>query len=151
MRKSPNILTLGLLWIFVCFLFIGADHFLHKGVFSVSDSGFITSPGFVLNAETTATPSSAFTVNWTTTLNHRVTITGAALDITFTNPAGPCYVILVVVQGDGDDTIDWTNEADIKWPGNVDPTLSTGSGDVDIVKFYFDGTNYLGLFNGDFQ
>jgi len=80
-----------------------------------------------------------------------VTITGVALDITFTNPSGPCRLILVVVQGDGDDTIDWTNEADILFPGGVDPTLSTGAADVDVVVFYFDGVSYLGLFNGDFK
>lgn len=107
--------------------------------------------GYCYDGETTATPSGAFTVDWTAKHVQRVTITGVALDITFTNPPGPCRLLLVIVQGDGDDTIDWTHEADILFPGGVDPTLSTGNGEVDIVAFYFDGTSYFGLFNGDFQ
>jgi len=107
--------------------------------------------GYCYDGETTASPSGAFTVDWTAKHIHRVTITGVGLDMTFTNPPGPCYLLLIVVQGDGDDTIDWDHEADIDFPGGVNPTLSTGAADVDIVKFYFDGTNYLGLFNGDFR
>lgn len=49
------------------------------------------------------------------------------------------------------DTIDWTNEADIKFPGNVDPVLSTGSGDRDAVAFIWDGTRYLGIANYNFE
>ena len=111
----------------------------------------ITAAGFISTAQTAATPSAAFTINWTTNLVHQVTITGATLDITFTNPSGPCFCTLVVIQGDGDDTIDWANEADILWPGGVAPTLSTGAADVDVVRFYFNGTSYYGLANLDFQ
>ena len=53
-------------------------------------------------------------------------------------------------KGHGDDTIDWSGVA-VLWPGNVEPTLSTGSGDVDIIGFWFDGTSWHGLFNGDFS
>ena len=107
--------------------------------------------GYCYDAETTATPSGSFTVDWTAKHIQRVTITGVNLDITFTNPPGPCRLWLVVVQGDGDDTIDWTNEADIIFPGGTDPVLSTGNGDVDVVTFIWDGTNYLGVANYDFS
>ncbi|MBW2106351.1 MAG: hypothetical protein JRI26_10095 [Deltaproteobacteria bacterium] len=117
------------------------------------DSGAVTSTlGYLYSAETTATPSGAFTVDWTASHVQRVTITGAALDVTFTDPATPCKLVLVVVQGDGDDTIDWTNEASILWPGAVDPVLSTGSGDIDLITFYYDGNgSYLGVCNYDFN
>jgi len=115
-------------------------------------SGAITSTvGYLYSAETTATPNAAFTVDWTAKQVQRVTITGAALDVTFTDPATSCKLVLIVVQGDGDDTIDWTNEASILWPGAVDPVLSTGNGDIDMITFYFDGTNYLGVANYDFN
>ena len=98
-----------------------------------------------------ATPSGAFTVDWTVAQIHKVTITGANLDITFTNPDGPCHVTLIVIQGDGSDTIDWANEADIKWVGGTAPTLSTGAGEIDIVSFLFDGTSYYGDYALDFS
>jgi len=102
-------------------------------------------------AVTAATPSSAFTVDWSANHTHQVTITGADLDITFTNPAAPCDLTLYVIQGDGDDTIDWSNEADIKWPGGVAPTLSTGAADVDIITFKWNGNSYYGVANYDFS
>ena len=103
-------------------------------------------------AMTTQSVSAAFTVDWTAHHIQKVTITGTNLDITFTDPAnGPCRLYLFVVQGDGSDTIDWTNETDIKWPGGVAPTLSTGSGDVDLVSFIWDGTSYYGVANYDFS
>jgi hypothetical protein len=107
--------------------------------------------GYLYSAEITATPSSAFTVNWIVKHVQRITITGVALDVTFTDPATPCKLVLIIVQGDGDDTIDWTNEASILWPGGVDPVLTTANGAVDMVTFYFDGTSYLGVANYDFK
>lgn len=131
---------------------IATDIMMTSGGLLNANTGLIdNAKGYCYDAETTATPSAAFTVDWTTRHVQRVTITGVALDVTFTDPPGPCRLILIVVQGDGSDTIDWTNEASILFPGAVDPTLSTGSGDIDIVVFYFDGTSYLGLFNGDFS
>lgn len=119
---------------------------------TISDTYMVVGAiGLEYAAETTATPSASFTVDWTAKQVQRVTITGVNLDITFTNPAGPCRLVLVVVQGDGSDTIDWTNEADILWPGGVDPVLSTGASDIDVVTFYFDGTDYFGVANYDFD
>lgn len=123
-----------------------------EDTYNISTTGSATvTKGYIHGAETTASPGAAFTVDWTVKQVQRVTITGTTLDITFTNPAGPARLLLVVVQGDGDDTIDWTNEADIKWPGGVAPVLSLGAADVDIVSFYFDGTNYYGVANYDFN
>ena len=68
----------------------------------------------------------------------------------FNNPAGPCNVLLKVVQGDGNDIIqNW--DSDIKWVGGSPPTLSTGNGDIDILSFYWDGTNYFGVASLDFS
>ena len=40
----------------------------------------------------------------------------------------------------------------IKWSGGgTAPTLSTSNNYEDILTFYFDGTNYYGMFAGDFQ
>ena len=102
-------------------------------------------------AVTTATPSEAFTVDWTANHNHQVTITGAALDITFTNPPGPCRLTLMIIQGDGDDTIDWTHEADILWPGRdrLRHRSRPGAGDVDLLSIWWNGSFYTGIANYD--
>ena len=121
-----------------------------EDTYNISTSGLATvTKGIIHGAETTATPSAAFTVDWTVKQVQRVTITGASLAATFTAPAGPARLLLVVVQGDGSDTIDWSGVT-VLWPGNVEPTLSTGSGDVDIITFYYDGTSYHGVANYDF-
>ena len=67
------------------------------------------------------------------------------------NPPGPCTVTIRVIQdGTGGRTITaWP--AACKWPGGSEPLLSTGANDVDIVTFYFDGTNYYGTIVRDFS
>ena len=105
---------------------------------------------FVYQPVTTATPAGAFTVDWSAKQVQQVTITGVNLDVTFTNPPGPCRLWLVVIQGDGDDTVDWTHEADLLFPGGADPVLSTGVGDVDVMTIIWDGSKYYSVVNYDF-
>ena len=89
-------------------------------------------------------------IDWNVSQKQKVTITGTGITCNFTNPPGACNLLLKVVQGDGSDVIA-TWDSDIKWPGNdTVPTLSTGSGDIDIISFYFDGTNYFGVASLDF-
>ena len=89
-------------------------------------------------------------IDWNVSQKQKVTITGTGITCNFTNPSGPCNLLLKVVQGDGSDVIA-TWDSDIKWPSNgTAPTLSTGNGDIDIISFYFDGTNYFGVASLDF-
>ena len=90
------------------------------------------------------------TIDWNVSQKQKVTITGTSITCNFTNPPGACNLLLKVVQGDGSDVIA-TWDGDIKWPSNdTVPTLSTGNGDIDIISFYFDGTNYFGVASLDF-
>ena len=89
------------------------------------------------------------TIDWNVSQKQKVTITGTGITCNFTNPAGACNLLLKVVQGDGSDVIA-TWDGDIKWAGSAAPTLSTGNGEIDILSFYFDGSNYFGVASLDF-
>jgi len=84
----------------------------------------------------------ADTISWKVGNKQKSTLT-ANCTYTFTAPSGPCNLILKLIQdATGSRTVTWP--ATVKWPCSVAPTLSTGNGDIDIVAFYFDGTNYYG-------
>jgi hypothetical protein len=70
---------------------------------------------------------------------------------TFTPPAGPGNFILKVIQDvTGSRTVTWP--ATVKWDtAGTAPTLSTAGGSVDIISFYYDGTNYYGQAGLDFK
>tara|TARA_Y100000361_G_scaffold6348_1_gene5431 strand:- start:170 stop:2047 length:1878 start_codon:yes stop_codon:yes gene_type:complete len=95
-------------------------------------------------------------INWTAGNKYHLTVTHTSNTVNFSsNPDGPCNLVLKVIQGDGSDTIGtWAvTDSDggaIKWVGKAAPTLSAASGDIDIVTFYFDGTNYHGACLKDF-
>ena len=84
----------------------------------------------------------AKTIDWTAGNKQKVTLS-ANCTFTFTAPTGPTNLLLKMTQdGTGSRTVTWP--AAVKWPQGIDPTLSTGAGDIDIVTFYYDGTNYYG-------
>jgi len=59
----------------------------------------------------------------------------------FTNmPAGSSLTLVITQDGTGGRTQSWSG---VKWAGGSS-TLSTGAGAIDIINFYFDGTNYYG-------
>lgn len=83
------------------------------------------------------------TIDWTVGNKQKSTLTG---NVTFTfspEPSGPCNLILKLVQdGTGSRTVTWP--ADVKWPGGTAPTLTTAASAVDIISFYYDGTDFYG-------
>jgi len=86
--------------------------------------------------------STADTINWTTGNFHKSTMTGNCT-YTFTAPSGATTLILKLVQG-GSGSYTATFPATVKWAGGTAPTLSTAVGAIDIITFYWDGTNYFG-------
>ena len=113
---------------------------------NISSETTITFQGEHSNSVTTGT----VVIDWNTSQKQNLTITGTGCTVSFTNPLGACNLLLKVVQGDGSDTVG-TWDSDIKWAGGSAPTLSTGSGNIDIISFYFDGTNYYGVASLDFS
>lgn len=85
----------------------------------------------------------ALTVNFASRSNkQKVTLTGNCT-FTFTAPNGPCNVLLRVLQdATGSRTVTWP--ATVKWPAGTAPTLTTTASLMDLVAFYYDGTNFYG-------
>ena len=67
-----------------------------------------------------------------------------------TNPQeGAVYILRVIQDGAGSRTLSYG--ANYKWPGGTAPTLSTGSGAIDILTFVYDGSDMLGQASLDFS
>jgi hypothetical protein len=80
------------------------------------------------------------------TLTGNVTYTFTALDVT----GGAASLTLRLIQdGTGGRTVTWP--AGVLWPGGTAPTLSTAASAIDIITFYWDGTNYYGAALLDFS
>ena len=94
------------------------------------------------------------TIDWGNDGNVQSFTFGAGNEtLAFTNPAdstigggsnNPAYCMLSITQdATGSRTATWP--ASVKWPGGTAPTLSTGSGAVDLIVFMFTGSSYLGF------
>lgn len=86
--------------------------------------------------------STADTIDWALSNKQKSTLTGNCT-FTFGAPAGPCSLILKLVQdATGSRTVTWP--AAVHWSGGTAPTLTTTANKVDIISFYYDGTTYFG-------
>ena len=91
----------------------------------------------------------ADTIDWGAGNFQKSTMTGNCT-FTFTAPSVKGRFQLMLVQdGTGSRTATWP--AAVKWPGGTAPTLSTAASSIDIITFYYDGTNYYGVETLDFQ
>ena len=98
----------------------------------------------------TATGDGTTTIDWGEGNKFYFTFGAANEAFTFTAPSGPCNVVLVLKQdGVGSRTVTWPNT--VMWPGGTAPALSTGAAAIDIVCFFYDGTNYFGQASLDFS
>jgi hypothetical protein len=72
-----------------------------------------------------------------------------SVDISFSNAVKGNSYVLKIIQGTN--TLDATWDANVKWSGGTAPTLTATDDAVDILSFYYDGTDFYGTFLGDFQ
>jgi len=87
--------------------------------------------------------STADTIDWKLSNKQKSALTGNCT-FTFTAPSNPCSLLLKLTQdGTGSRTATWP--ATVKWPGGTAPTLTTTASAIDIISFYWDGTNYYGM------
>ena len=91
----------------------------------------------------TATGDGTTTIDWGVGNKFNFTFGAFNETFTFTAPTKPGNFLLKMIQdGVGSRTATWP--ATVKWPGGTAPTLTTAASSIDIVSFYFDGTNYYG-------
>lgn len=84
--------------------------------------------------------SSTTDIKWTSGHKHVITLDNSPT-LTFTDPAGPCNLLLRIVQdGSGGREITWPSS--VKWPGGTKPTLTSSGTAQDIVTFYYNGDYY---------
>lgn len=74
---------------------------------------------------------------------HSATLS-ANCTISFTAPSGPCTVIVELTNG-GAFTPTWPGA--VTWPNGTEPTWTTSG--VDVIAFYYNGTNYRGGISPD--
>lgn len=82
-------------------------------------------------------------INWTSGNKQKITTTGNCT-LTFVDPTGPCNLILRIVHEASSSMYAYTYPSTVKWNGGTKPVTTNTSGSVDIITFYFDGTNYWG-------
>ena len=84
----------------------------------------------------------ADTIDWGQSNKQKSTLTGVCT-FTFTAPASKGNVLLMLYQdATGSRTVTWPGT--VKWAGGTAPTLTTAASSLDIITFYYNGTNYYG-------
>ena len=94
-----------------------------------------------------------FALDWNNGQKQRATLTGniTTLNITDLDIAGGAasLTLKLIQDATGSRTVTWP--AGVLWAGGAAPTLSTAAASVDIITFYWDGTNYYGAALLDFS
>jgi hypothetical protein len=113
-------------------------------------SALETTGSFTENSSAITSSSNAATLDLSAATNFTHTLT-ENVTYTFSNPASSgkaSAFTLKVTQDSTARTITWP--ASVDWPAATAPTLSTGSGDVDVFVFFTSdgGTTYYGFTAG---
>ncbi len=101
---------------------------------------------------TSLTISTGSTIAWDLSANQvaKLEVTTNSTLSTPTNPVDGATYMLVVTQGTaGSNTLSFSTA--YKFPGGNAPTLSVGSGDVDVLAFVSNGTVLYGVTSQDFS
>lgn len=92
--------------------------------------------------------SGTYNIDWS--IGQKAVSLSGNTTFTFTSPGSTARLQVELTQdGVGSRTVTWP--ATVKWPGGVAPTLTTTPSGVDIIAFWYNGTNYLGTSALDFR
>lgn len=87
----------------------------------------------------------AKTINWANGSAQKVTLTDN-VTFTFTNGVAGGAYLLKILTGAGS----FTASIPAKWSGAAAPTITATAARVDIVNFYYDGTDFFGSFSQNY-
>ncbi|NTW31658.1 MAG: LamG domain-containing protein [Bacteroidetes bacterium] len=80
-------------------------------------------------------------VDWNKSNVQEITLTSLR-SLTFANGmSGGVYTLIIKQDGTGGRTLTWPTG--IKWTGGTPPSLTTSSNVINVIKFVFDGTDYI--------
>lgn len=105
-----------------------------------------------LNPSTLTPVGTTQTVNWGNGNFQRLDLSSAAgvVTLTLSSPStGPSRYTMFIYQGAIPRELVWPSS--VKWPQGQAPILSTTNGAIDKVELLWDGTNYFGDWNNDYQ
>jgi len=110
-----------------------------------SNSSFTTfkqAPKETINA--ISGTSGSITVDTTAAPVHTMTLNDNTV-FTFANMTAGTSITLIITLGAANKTATFTTDGStlVKFPGGA-PTLTTTSGEIDLVVVFFDGTNHIG-------
>lgn len=92
----------------------------------------------------------AATIDWRTGNIQLINLTDTCT-FTFTAPPFPCHLTLKIVHANNTTVYPCTWPAAVKWADGTAVTPTVTANAVDIVSFFFDGTNYNAMFGNDFK
>lgn len=119
---------------------------------SVDSSGNVKVPNYILSPQLYpgGTKTASFNIDWANgpvqefTLN----VSGGTVSLsssTWSNPVtGGAYVLKIIQGATPTNITAWP--ASVLWGAAGIPTLSGATGDIDIINFIYDGTNYYGTY-----
>ncbi len=89
-------------------------------------------------------------VNWRAGGVQSLTLNRASTNLTLRNgQAGGEYILIVKQDAAGGHLITWP--AAIQWAGGIAPTLSSAPNSVDVIRFLYDGSTYLGSYTLNYK
>lgn len=120
---------------------------LRSGADGIVDDLQVQGSGYFDAVVTDTISTNSLTVNWQSGNKHYVNLTANITSMSWTDPAGPTNVTLVVDQTGTYTVGGWpTTGKPVKWPGGVTPVVTATAGKRDVFNFYYDGTYYYGSY-----
>lgn len=115
--------------------------------YSVTTAKLAKNSGRFQKASSLAPAGTTQTIDWNDGVIQKLDLGSASGDVTLTlsNPAQGSTYRLFVQQGATARALTWP--AAVKWANGQAPILSTDASAIDVIKLYYDGTNYYGEWN----